>query len=117
MSNMRGVGLAACLLGLLLADCSRPPPPVLATPTVTPTVSNKTADADKTNSHSKRRGKDQKAPEDTMQAYKSAINACRDEASKKTMGSILAILSRLRPGAYNANYAACMKSKGFVVSE
>lgn len=119
MAKMREVGLAACLLGLLLAGCSRPPPPVLATtPTATPAANNATAGADKTTGHSKKgQGKDQNAPEDTAQAYKSAINACRDEASKKTMGSVLAILSRLRPGAYNANYAACMKTKGFVVSE
>ncbi len=33
------------------------------------------------------------------------------------MGSVLAILSRLRPGAYNANYAACMKTKGYEISQ
>ena len=39
MAKMRGVGLAACLFGLLLAGCSPPPPPpprLTTTPTATP---------------------------------------------------------------------------------
>jgi hypothetical protein len=115
MVKMRGVGLAACLFGLLLAGCSPPPPPP---PRLTTPAADKAAKADKTETKSsKAKGKDANAPEDETQAYKSAINACRAQASQKTMGTILAILSRLRPGAYNANYAACMKTKGYDIGE
>ncbi len=119
MAKMR-VGLAACLLGLLLAGCSPPPPPpprLTTTPAATAEADKTSADADKSKHSKKGGGKDQNAAEDPTQAYKSAINACRSEASTKTMGSVLAMLSRLRPGAYDANYAACMKTKGYDVSQ
>jgi hypothetical protein len=124
MAKLRGLGLGSCLLGLLLAGCGPPPvpPPALATKTSDGTSASDSAGkgdkADKGTKGGQGRGgkaKLAKLPEDATQAYKSAMNACNDQATKQTMGSVLTILSRLRPGAYHANYVACMKTKGYEV--
>jgi hypothetical protein len=107
MLKMRGLGLAACLAGLLLAGCSRPvPPPLLST---TPPA---TAEAAKTGAAAGKI-KQGKEAEDPTQAYKTASDACQQQATRTTMGSVLAIFTRLRPGAYNADYNTCMKEHGY----
>jgi hypothetical protein len=127
MAKLRGLGLGSCLLGLLLAGCGPPPvpPPALATKAPDGSASASSAsDSDKAAKSEKPqkggqsksgKGKLAKLPEDPTQAYKSAMNACNELAARQTMGSVLTILSRLRPGAYHANYVACMKTKGYEV--
>ena len=44
-------------------------------------------------------------------------NECSQQANKETMGSIFAMVLHLRPGAYTAHYVACMKTKGYDVTE
>ena len=124
MSKMRGAAWAACLVGLLLAGCSRPVPPSPALTTAAPgTCTTKQEadkatdnDADKANRRSAK-GKDKKANPDTNLAYATAVNECRQQATHTTMGSVLSIFTRLRPGAYDAAYKACMKSHGCDVGE
>ena len=125
MSKMRGAAWAACLIGLLLAGCSRPVPPSPALTTAAPatcTTAKQEADkatdndADKTNRRSAK-GKDKKANPDTNLAYATAVNECRQQATHTTMGSVLSIFTRLRPGAYDTAYKACMKSHGCDVGE
>jgi hypothetical protein len=113
MLKMRGLGLAACLAGLLLAGCSRPvPPPLLSkTPPATAQAAKTRAAADKTDPAHK--GKKGKEAEDPTQAYKTADEECRQHATHSTMGSVLAIFTRLRPGAYDADYNTCMKGHGY----
>jgi hypothetical protein len=113
MLKMRGLGLAACLAGLLLAGCSRPVPPPLLNPTppATAEAAKTGAAADKSDpTHKVKKGKE---VEDPTQAYKTASEACQQQATHTTMGSVLAIFTRLRPGAYNADYNTCMKAHGY----
>jgi hypothetical protein len=129
MSTLRGVGLGACLLGMLLLGCSRPgpPPPNLATDAPAPTSSTAPASADSADVKKggvKKKGAKETGTKETkvvkqsdQEAYKTAMNACSADAQKKTMGSILAIFTRLRPGAYSTNYADCMKTHGIDVSK
>jgi hypothetical protein len=129
MSTLRGVGLGACLLGMLLLGCSRPgpPPPNLATDAPAPTSSTAPASADSADVKKggvKKKGAKENETKETkvvkqsdQEAYKTAMNACSADAQKKTMGSILAIFTRLRPGAYSTNYADCMKTHGIDVSK
>ncbi len=49
--------------------------------------------------------------------YEAAKAYCNELATKETAGSLVAILNRLRPGAYTAKYVACMKTKGYAVSQ
>ena len=116
--------MAACLVGLLLAGCSRPVPPSPVLTTAAPATYTTTkdeadkakGDADKTNRRSAK-GRDKKAPPDANLAYATAVNECRKQATHTTMGSVLTIFTRLRPGASDAAYKACMKSRGCDVSE
>ena len=125
MSKMRGLGLVACLAGLLLAGCSRatPPSPGLATTAPgTCTVKAESAgssddNSGKGNGKGGKTKKDKKAGLEPALAYLTASNACKEQASSTTMGSVLAVFTRLRPGAYDADYKACMKSHGCDVSE
>ena len=121
--------MGACLLGMLLLGCSRPgpPPPNLATDAPAPTSSTAPASADSADVKKggvKKKGAKETGTKETkvvkqsdQEAYKTAMNACSADAQKKTMGSILAIFTRLRPGAYSTNYADCMKTHGIDVSK
>jgi hypothetical protein len=116
--KMREVRLGGCLLALLLAGCAPPGPipPKLATTAPDNTAAADKANADSHNSKSQH-GTRGAAGKSEAWEYQTAVNACTDEALKKTTGSILAILSRLRPGAYTKSYVACMKTKGYDVSQ
>jgi hypothetical protein len=49
-------------------------------------------------------------------AYQSAEKECSQEAEKKTIGSLLAVVTHLRPRAYWTDYVACMRAKGYEVN-
>ena len=95
-SPARGLVLATLLI--LLAGCSHQElPPVASTPSATPAV----ASGDKAEDAAK------------AKAYETASKACKEETEKKGFGSVLGIFSRLRPGSSEADYAACMKLRGY----
>jgi len=108
--------LVACLSALLLWGCAPlvPIPPKLGTDA--PDASRADAETDsEAGDHGKAEKKEQ--PLSARLKYETAVKTCHDLASKKTQGSILAIVTRLRPGAYTASYVACMKTKGYAVSQ
>jgi hypothetical protein len=81
---------------ILLAGCSRPDlPPVASTTSVTPASTGGAENAAK------------------IKAYETASKACKEETERKGFGSVLGIFSRLRPGSSEADYAACMKARGY----
>ena len=56
-------------------------------------------------------------PRDPASALAAAEKFCRDTARDKGIKSVLSILTHLRPGAYDEEYVACMKSKGYQVTQ
>ena len=106
--------LTACLSAFLLWGCAPlvPIPPKLGTPEAY------RLDA-KTDTEAAAHGKAEKKerPLSAGEEYESAVKKCHDLASKETQGSILAIMTRLRPGAYTTRYAACMKTQGYAVRQ
>jgi len=111
---MRKVGkgiLAAWLLALLLSGCAArgPIPPKLATSTPDASADAKTDTG--------RHGKSAKASPDETLEYQEAVDGCTEKATKETAGSILTIVTRLRPGAFTASYVACMRTKGYAVRQ
>jgi len=56
-------------------------------------------------------------PRDPAAALAAAEKFCRDTARDKGIKSVLSILTHLRPGAYDQEYIACMKSKGYEVTQ
>jgi hypothetical protein len=56
-------------------------------------------------------------PIDPASALAAAEKFCRDTARDKGIKSVLSILTHLRPGAYDEEYVACMKSKGYQVAQ
>jgi hypothetical protein len=107
--------LAVCLMALLLSSCSPPGPiPPKLAPSTPDGSANAQADTNKSKGH---HGNSIKSPEGPAQEYITAENACSAQANKETMGSIFAMVLHLRPGAYTAHYVACMKTKGYVVTE
>jgi len=111
---MRKVGkdiLAAWLLALLLSGCAArgPIPPKLAT-------STPDASADAKTDTGRHHGKSAKPPDATLE-YEKAVDDCTAQATKETAGSILTIVTRLRPGAFTASYVACMRTKGYDVRQ
>jgi hypothetical protein len=107
--------LVAWLSALLLWGCAPlvPIPPKLGTEA--PEASRAVTETDtEAGDHGKAEKKEQ--PLSARLEYETAVKTCHDLASKKTQGSILAIVTRLRPGAYTASYVACMKTKGYAVS-
>jgi hypothetical protein len=120
MAKVRQEIVAACLSALLLSGCAPagPIPPKLATDA--PDASAADAEADTgvvKGNHRGKANKDKKAPLGATLEYETAVNDCESQATKETMSSILTIVTRLRPGAYTASYVACMKTKGYVVSQ
>ena len=116
---MRGVLIrpnrpfAACLVAFLLSTCAPPGPiPPKLAPSTPDASANAQADTDKNKGHHSKN-----ASEGPAQAYITSENECSQQANKETMGSIFAMVLHLRPGAYTAHYVACMKTKGYVVTE
>jgi hypothetical protein len=100
-------------MALLLSSCS-PPGPVPPKLALSTPDANAQADTDKNKGH---HGNSKKASEGPAQAYITSQNDCSRQANKETMGSIFAMVLHLRPGAYTAHYVACMKTKGYDVTE
>jgi hypothetical protein len=84
---------AVCALGLTLCACS------LAGP------------ADHTFT-----GSDAKTLQDKT-AIEQASKTCKDDTRDKGIKSVLAIVTRMRPGAVDEDYIACMKDKGYTVAK
>ena len=103
--------LAACLSALLLWGCAPlvPIPPKLGTPEAFRVDAKTDTEA---GAHGKAEKKERRLSAE--QEYQSAVKICHDLAIKETQGSIVAIVTRFRPGAYTARYGACMKTKGYV---
>ena len=101
--------LAACLSAFLLWGCAPlvPIPPKLGTPEAYRLNAKTDTEA----------GTHGKAEKSAGEEYESAVKTCHDLASKQTQGSILAIVTRLRPGAYTTRYVACMKTQGYAVRQ
>jgi ribosomal protein S11 len=55
----------------------------------------------------------QAKPEPT--ALEQASQACKDQTRERGIKSVLAIVTRMRPGAVDADYIDCMKRKGYAV--
>lgn len=84
---------AVCALGLVLTACS------LAGPnphTFTPEAESKRTKPDAT-------------------AIEQASKICKDQTREKGIKSVLAIVTRMRPGAVDEDYIECMKQKGYTV--
>ena len=80
---------------ILLAGCSHQDLPPVQSATATPASASGAEDAAK------------------AKAYETASKACKEETEKKGFGSVLGIFSRLRPGSSEADYANCMKKRGY----
>ena len=88
------VALAACLLGASLAGCAEP-----ASHDFT-LVGQRPAKA-----------------EEAHNTLQNAEAACKEDTEKKGIANMLAIFSRLRPGSADKDYIACMKARGFEVTQ
>lgn len=55
------------------------------------------------------------AKESDEAKLEAARTACKAETKRKGIASIVGILSRLRPGASNEDFVACMKARGYEV--
>jgi hypothetical protein len=53
---------------------------------------------------------------DPAAALASAEHSCRGTARDNGIKSVLSIVTHLRPGAYDEEYVACMKGKGYEVT-
>lgn len=88
--------LAVCLLGMLASACSLVEP----RPKNFTLVDQRPAKAEEAGN--------------TLQA---AELACKEETKKKGIASIANIFSRLRKGAADEDYVACMKRRGYKVEQ
>jgi hypothetical protein len=50
-------------------------------------------------------------------ALEQASQACKTELREKGIKSVVAILSRMRPGAVDEDYVKCMRNKGYTVEK
>jgi hypothetical protein len=121
--------LALPFLAFLSLGCSpsgpippkleRPDPPLESYNSAGDNVLDGSNDEDE-GGNEKKRGKKQK-PSDHDEAsdpaweYRLADRDCARLVTKRTMGSILTIFNRLRPGIYRTEYVACMRSRGYDV--
>jgi hypothetical protein len=51
----------------------------------------------------------------TQPAIQTAEKECSQEAEKETIGSLLSVVTHLRPQAYWTEYEACMKANGHAI--
>ena len=84
--------VALCALGLALSACSLAGP---APRTFTPVESKPTKQ------------------ETEAAALEAASKSCKASTRDRGIKSVLAIVSRMRPGAVDEDYIACMKKKGY----
>jgi hypothetical protein len=55
------------------------------------------------------------ARDDAAAKLEAARAACTEETKRKGIASVVGILWRLRPGASNEDFVACMKARGYEV--
>jgi hypothetical protein len=96
MSRAKWAALAVCLFGLLASGCSLSEP---AARDFT-LVNQRPAKA-----------------EESGNSLKQAEEACKEETRKKGIASVLGIVSRLRKGAVDEDYVACMRRRGYEVEQ
>jgi len=89
-----GSVLAALCLAALLQDCSQAEPTAKDFTLVSQTRAR---------------------AEESGNTLEIAEKECRQETKKRGIASIVAIFSRLRPGAADEAYIACMKQRGYEV--
>lgn len=53
--------------------------------------------------------------EETGNSLEEAETKCKEETTRKGLGSIVGIVSRLRKGSAEEDYLACMKARGYEV--
>jgi hypothetical protein len=94
MSRVRAAVLVICLVGALASACSLAEP----APKNFTLVDQRPAKAEEAGN--------------TLQA---AELACKEETQKKGIKSVVNIFSRLRKGAADEDYVACMKGRGYEV--
>jgi hypothetical protein len=95
MAKLTGALTAVYALILMLSGCS------LAGPTpraFTPAAEQKRAKPD-------------------TAALEQASKVCKEQTREKGIKSVLAIVTRLRPGAVDEDYINCMKNKGYTVKK
>ena len=118
--------IAVCLSALILSGCAArgPIPPKLTTDATATSGTDAKADtgeADAGHSGKVKKGKkgkiDKDVPLGAALEYQTAVNDCGEQATKATQRSLLTIFTHLRPGAYTESYVACMKKKGYDVSQ
>jgi hypothetical protein len=85
---------ATCALGFMLSACSLAGPASHSFTTATATPAK---------------------PDPT--ALEQASAACKESTRDKGIKSVLAIISRMRPGAVDADYVECMKKRGYAVEK
>jgi hypothetical protein len=96
MSRVGAAVLVICLVGALASACSLADP----APKNFTMVDQRPAKAEEAGN--------------TLQA---AELACKEETRKKGIKSVVNIFSRLRAGAADEDYVACMKRRGYEVSQ
>jgi hypothetical protein len=94
MLRVKGAPLAVVLLGASLAGCAEPAPHDFTL------VGQRPAKA-----------------EEAHNTIQNAEANCKEDTERKGKANVLAIFSRLRPGSADKDYIACMKAKGFEVSQ
>jgi hypothetical protein len=50
-------------------------------------------------------------------AVEQASQVCKDQTRDRGIKSVLAIVTRMRPGAVDEDYIDCMKRKGYTVTQ
>jgi hypothetical protein len=118
------------LFGLALSACSlaNPAARTFTSNNATPAAANNPQTADASDSEAKH-GKHKKGskgdkadegnatpPKDPAAALAAAEHNCRDTARDNGIKSVLSIVTHLRPGAFDEEYVACMKGKGYDVT-
>ena len=96
MTRVTGAALAACLLGACLTGCSYTEP----APRDFTLVGERPAKA-----------------QEAGNALPAAEAACKQDTKTKGMANMLAIFSRFRPGSADKDYIACMKARGYEVTQ
>jgi hypothetical protein len=93
MSRVTGTALA-CLLGASLTGCAEPAPHDFTL------VGQRPAKA-----------------QEAGNTLQNAESVCKEDTKRKGMANILAIFSRFRQGAADKDYIACMKARGYEVTQ
>ncbi len=96
MPRVKWVALAACLFGLPASGCSMSEP----APRDFTLVDQRPAKA-----------------EESGNSLEKAEEKCKEETRKKGIASVMGIVSRLRKGAVDEDYIACMKARGYEVQQ